>query len=232
VRRFGAWLLCALALTGCQLYWRKPGADPAAFAADHRDCVGKAGVDVGGERVLVNLDIYRACLRMHGWQRESATGAGSGLYRGLEDEGPVARDAVPGRPPLVTPADPPPPARPGGPWILGAWVGSKEMTGVTDDVTRFDFLERDGGIAWTMTRHTRLNRQQWSLWASGRVVKITDQHVDLIGAYDRSEPPRAEGTSVSGTLRRTSGGLEGNLLGYQQRWLPVNLRRVEQEGRR
>ncbi len=74
----GLVLACVLALTGCQLYWRKPGADAGTFAADHRDCVGKAGIDVGGDRVLVNLDVYRACLPVHGWQRESASGAGGG----------------------------------------------------------------------------------------------------------------------------------------------------------
>jgi hypothetical protein len=84
-------LLCALLLAGCQLYWRKPGANLAAFAADHQTCVGKAGTDVGADQVLVNLDGYRACLKVHGWTRETGGKIGNpaGFYRGLEDEGPI-----------------------------------------------------------------------------------------------------------------------------------------------
>jgi hypothetical protein len=84
-------LFCALTLTGCQLYWRKPGANLAAFTADHQTCVAKAGSDVGAAQVLVNLDVYRACLKVHGWQRETGSKASNpaGFYRGLEDEGPM-----------------------------------------------------------------------------------------------------------------------------------------------
>jgi hypothetical protein len=42
-------LLCALMLVGCRLYWRNPGADLAAFTADHQTCVGKDGSDVGAD---------------------------------------------------------------------------------------------------------------------------------------------------------------------------------------
>jgi hypothetical protein len=86
-----AWLLCALILTGCQLYWRKPGADLAAFTADHHACAAKAGADVGDGHILVNLDVYRGCLQVRGWQRETGSvGANPpGFYRGLEDEGPI-----------------------------------------------------------------------------------------------------------------------------------------------
>jgi hypothetical protein len=98
VRKSGiASLLCALVLAGCQLYWRKPDANLAAFAADHQMCVAKAGTDVGAGQVLVNLDVYRACLKVHGWQR--ATGGTyanpPGFYRGLENEGPIRPDAIP-----------------------------------------------------------------------------------------------------------------------------------------
>jgi hypothetical protein len=86
-----ACLVCALALAGCQLYWRKPGANLAAFTADHQTCAAKAGTDVGAGQVLVNLDVYRACLTVHGWSRETGSKASNpaGFYRGLEDAGPV-----------------------------------------------------------------------------------------------------------------------------------------------
>jgi len=59
--------------------------------------VGKATSDVGADQVLVNLDIYRACLKVHGWQRQTGGKVGnpSGFYRGLEDEGPMAVGYMP-----------------------------------------------------------------------------------------------------------------------------------------
>jgi hypothetical protein len=94
---FVASLLLAVALAGCQLYWRKPGADLAAFTADHQTCMAKAGADVGRDQVLVNLDVYRSCLKVHGWTRETGGKAGNpaGFYRGLEDEGPMPRGQMP-----------------------------------------------------------------------------------------------------------------------------------------
>jgi hypothetical protein len=59
-------LLCALLLAGCQLYWRKLGANLAAFTADHQTCVAKAGTDVAADQGLVNLHVYRAYLNVHG----------------------------------------------------------------------------------------------------------------------------------------------------------------------
>jgi hypothetical protein len=93
-------LVAALAttLTGCQLYWQKPGANLAAFSADHRSCVTTAATALPGEeRVLVNLDLYRACLKYRGWKRETGSKFSNppGYFRGLEDEGPVRPDEVP-----------------------------------------------------------------------------------------------------------------------------------------
>jgi hypothetical protein len=224
-------LLSALAIAGCQHYWRKSGADPLAFAADHRDCLGRAGVDVGGDRVLVNLDVYQACLRMHGWKRERATG-GSGRYRGLEDEGPVPRDALPEEIARNAPTDTSAAIRPGGPWIVGTWVGTVRMRGVKNDTTRLDFVERGDGIAWTLTREAVIAGRPVRSWASGRVVSVTDDQVDLSGAYDRSDPPQLEGTAFAATLRRSSDGLEGNIVGSQQQVLPVKLRRAGPRERR
>jgi hypothetical protein len=86
-------------LAGCQLYWVKPGADMAAFTADHHACVKTAGhpVDEAKTRVLVNLDVYRACLKARGWTREEGSKFANppGFFRGLEDEGPVALGDVP-----------------------------------------------------------------------------------------------------------------------------------------
>jgi hypothetical protein len=98
--RAAGWLglgLGTLLLTGCQLYWIKPGADMAAFTSDHHACVKTAGVPPGAERVLVNLDLYRACLRSRGWQRETGSTVSNppGYFRGQEHEGPVALGEVP-----------------------------------------------------------------------------------------------------------------------------------------
>ena len=96
-RTFGV-ALCVLALAGCQLYWLKPRADMPAFTADHQACVKSAGTPMGGEdRVLVNLKVYRVCLRERGWMRETGSSYANlpGYFRGLEDEGPVRLTDVP-----------------------------------------------------------------------------------------------------------------------------------------
>jgi hypothetical protein len=85
-------------LTGCQLYWQKPGATLASFSADHRSCVTTAGTPLPGEDlVLVNLDLYRACLKYRGWKRETGGKFSNppGYFRGLENEGPVRPDEIP-----------------------------------------------------------------------------------------------------------------------------------------
>jgi hypothetical protein len=91
-------------LTGCQLYWLKPGANMAAFSADHTACVKTAGVPPGAEQVLVNLDLYRACLRTRGWQRETGSTFENppGYFRGQENEGPVRVGEVPQQIPTST----------------------------------------------------------------------------------------------------------------------------------
>ena len=103
-----ATLPLVVALAGCQLYWTKPemqhqGA-AGTFFTDHRECVVIAGTPRGAERVFVNLDIYRACLRSRGWQRVTGAkgGVGPGIFRGQEDEGPVAVGEGPPPTPAMT----------------------------------------------------------------------------------------------------------------------------------
>ena len=87
-------------LTGCQLYWTKPGADLAGFTADHRACATKAGVPMDGDRVLVNESLYKACLKGLGWTRKSAStqeGA-AGHFRGLEEDAVVSLSELPEQP--------------------------------------------------------------------------------------------------------------------------------------
>ena len=95
--------LCVVGLAGCQLYWLKPGADMATFTTDHQACVKTAGSSVGTDVVLVNLDMYRACLKARGWKRETGSSYGNppGYYRGLESEGPVSLDEVPKQVPMM-----------------------------------------------------------------------------------------------------------------------------------
>jgi hypothetical protein len=95
-------LLCAVALTGCQLYWTKPGGFHGNFYADHKDCVTAAGRPIpNDDRVLVALDLYRACLKSRGWERVTASKVGVpiGYFRGQEDEGPVRPGDTPKQPP-------------------------------------------------------------------------------------------------------------------------------------
>jgi hypothetical protein len=86
-------------LSGCQLYWIRPGADMTAFTTDHHACLKTAGhpVDEAKTQVLVNLDVYRACLKARGWSRETGSKFENppGFFRGLEDEGPVPVGHVP-----------------------------------------------------------------------------------------------------------------------------------------
>jgi hypothetical protein len=92
------WLLAMVALTGCQLYWTKPGGSLGIFNADHQDCAIAAGRPIqNDDRLLVDLDLYRACLRSRGWERVSGAKGGTppGYMRGLEDEGPVRPGDVP-----------------------------------------------------------------------------------------------------------------------------------------
>jgi hypothetical protein len=104
-RRLAVLLVLTVSLSGCQLYWRKPGTDFAAFTADHGACLKTAGAPPGEKIVLVNLDMYRACLKAKGWQRETGSTVSNppGYYRGLENPGPVTLDHVPQQIPTSTP---------------------------------------------------------------------------------------------------------------------------------
>ena len=103
------WLLAsALALTGCQLYWTKLGGHGyvGEFGTDHRDCVIAAGRPIpNDDRLLVELNLYRACLRSRGWERVTGSKAGNppGYMRGLEDEGPVRPGDLPEQVPTMSP---------------------------------------------------------------------------------------------------------------------------------
>ena len=90
-------IVAVMLLSGCQLYWTKPGTNLAGFTADHQTCMTKGATEVGNGQVLVNLDVYRACLKVNGWKRETGGKAGNppGFYRGLEDAGPVPVGFVP-----------------------------------------------------------------------------------------------------------------------------------------
>jgi hypothetical protein len=94
----------AVLLTGCQLYWVKQGATMDTFTADHQACVKTSGVPHVGDQVLVNLDLYRACLRARGWQRETGSTFENppGYFRGQENEGPVRVSDVPKQIPTST----------------------------------------------------------------------------------------------------------------------------------
>jgi hypothetical protein len=62
---------------------------------------GHGGVLPGEDRVLVNLDLYRASLKYRGWKRETGSKFSNppGYFRGLEDERPVRPGDVPAQVP-------------------------------------------------------------------------------------------------------------------------------------
>src|SRR5690349_20002329 len=101
MRRTSLLALTAIVLVfgGCQLYWRKPGVeDVNAFAPDHHACIKTAGVPAQSENtVLVNVDLYRACLKDRGWHRETGGTFSNapGYFRGQENEGPVRLGELP-----------------------------------------------------------------------------------------------------------------------------------------
>jgi hypothetical protein len=105
VHRFLSVALIVVLLTGCQLYWHKPGVvDVNAFAADHNACIKNTGVPAQAENtVLVNLDLYRACLKDRGWQRETGSKISNphGFFRGQENEGPVRLGELPRQVPTM-----------------------------------------------------------------------------------------------------------------------------------
>ena len=55
------------------------------------------------DRLLVELDLYRACLRSRGWERVTGSSAGNpgGYFRGLENEGPVRPSDLPRQTPTM-----------------------------------------------------------------------------------------------------------------------------------
>jgi hypothetical protein len=97
------WLPLLLLLAGCQLYWTKPGSNLSTFTNDHHACIKTAGVSAGEEQLLVNLDLYRACLKGRGWQRETGSKISNppGYFRGQEEEGPVRIGEVPRQVPTM-----------------------------------------------------------------------------------------------------------------------------------
>jgi len=91
-------LLRAPLLAGRQFDWTKPPYNPVValgeFQTDRLACLRIARTPPGAEPVFVTPDLYRACLKSKGWGRVTGATAGTPprLFRGQEDEGPVALD--------------------------------------------------------------------------------------------------------------------------------------------
>ena len=83
--RLSAWLLCAMALTGCGKYYYggKPGGD---FHADSAVCVNDIGILSANKQVaLVAREPYQRCMLAKGWTREQRVDD-AGWFRGVEDD--------------------------------------------------------------------------------------------------------------------------------------------------
>ena len=75
--------LALLVSAGCGVhYWQRPGADVQDFQEDSRGCVTEAKVPRLG---LEPEQVYRACMRGHGWQRVQAGVPERSQFRGPED---------------------------------------------------------------------------------------------------------------------------------------------------
>lgn len=96
--------LCAVIISGCNMYWHKPGATLEQFAADHRACLsrGEPIPDKPGY-VIVDQGTFRTCLAVRGWHREkhNVQDVPPGRFRGVEDFDrlqPIAVDRLPPQP--------------------------------------------------------------------------------------------------------------------------------------
>lgn len=90
-----AWLLCALALTGCgRFYYTRPGGTPTLsdFDADSRACIRDAGVPSGnGQYAPVAKEPYQRCMLARGWTREQKIEpVEAGWHRGVESDDVVS----------------------------------------------------------------------------------------------------------------------------------------------
>jgi hypothetical protein len=89
----------AVALAGCaqRYFYNKPSASYADFTADHTECVGSSSIPTKRPtHVLISSDLYRLCMREHGWTRaKQSLPPPLGWYRGQEKEDVVAIDAPP-----------------------------------------------------------------------------------------------------------------------------------------
>lgn len=124
-----------------------------------------------------------------------------------------------------------------GSWILGTWEGRHIAPTIPEDTTRFEFVDEDGVIKWTMDRkgQIRLRRstpggdtvQNGEWQASGTVKRISQTAVELEGKYDRSSFPAVVGRAVVYELKGGPDALEGYLVGAQNVHFPISLRRVK-----
>jgi hypothetical protein len=90
-----AWLLCALALTGCgRYYYSRSGAPPSLshFDTDSLACIREVGVPSGnGQYALVTPEPYQRCMLARGWTREKRMEpVETGWYRGIERDDVVS----------------------------------------------------------------------------------------------------------------------------------------------
>jgi hypothetical protein len=101
------------------MYWNKPGAGFDQFVADHRICARESATPMprSPDYGMVEKNMFRACMRAHGWRREevmdAAASAEGGWFRGIEDEEVVRLDMIPDQPgphPATAPTRPTAPA--------------------------------------------------------------------------------------------------------------------------
>jgi hypothetical protein len=99
------------------------------------------------------------------------------------------------------------------------------MPPVCDDVLRLDFEERERRHCLVDGAVLRAKRTAAVDVGVSRVVRLSDDVVELEGAYDKSDPPRLAGARPLFTLRKTPLGPEGYAIGYQQQVLTITLKR-------
>jgi hypothetical protein len=111
------------------------------------------------------------------------------------------------------------------PWVLGRWEGSHQGEAIGMDGTSFLFTLERGQIYWLMRRRTTIRNWTGNLQASGTVVAMTPETLELRGQYDGFSEGRTGGKPIEYSLKREGDQLDGVALGAEGLPFTVSVRR-------
>ena len=93
------------------------------------------------------------------------------------------------------------------------------------DGTSFLFTLERGQIYWLMRRRTTIRNWTGNLQASGTVVAMTPETLELRGQYDGFSEGRTGGKPIEYSLKREGDQLDGVALGAEGLPFTVSVRR-------